>query len=86
MVMKIFTIERIVGDISLEIVFSTVVGTGLRSQYQMIEIVNCLFRVRKREGKWSRGGGRGNDVFSLDWNCSTDVEVLIKSGRLFQTN
>ena len=33
-VMKRFTIERIVGDIALEIVFSTVVGTGSRSQYE----------------------------------------------------
>ena len=29
-----FTIERIVGDISLKIFFSTVVGTGSRSQYE----------------------------------------------------
>ena len=29
-----FTIERIVGDISLEILFNTVVGTGSRSQYE----------------------------------------------------
>ena len=33
-VMQRFTIERIVGDIALEIVFSTVVGTGSRSQYE----------------------------------------------------
>ena len=33
-VMKIFTIERIVGNIALEIFFSTVVGTGSRSQYE----------------------------------------------------
>ena len=33
-VMKRFTIERIVGDIALEIFFSTVVGTGSRSQYE----------------------------------------------------
>ena len=33
MVMERFTIERIVGDIELEIFFSTVVGTGSRSQY-----------------------------------------------------
>ena len=33
-VMERFTIEKIVGDIALEIFFSTVVGTGLRSQYQ----------------------------------------------------
>ena len=29
-----FTIERVVGDISLEIFFSTMVGTGSRSQYE----------------------------------------------------
>ena len=29
-----FTIEGIVGDIALEIFFSTVVGTGSRSQYE----------------------------------------------------
>ena len=33
-VMERFTIERIVGDIALEIFFSTVVGTGSRSQYE----------------------------------------------------
>ena len=33
-VMKRFTIERIVGDIALEIFFSTVVETGSRSQYE----------------------------------------------------
>ena len=33
-VMKRFTIEKIVGDISLEIFFSTVAGTGSRSQYE----------------------------------------------------
>ena len=33
-VMERFTVERIVGDIALEIFFSTVVGTGSRSQYQ----------------------------------------------------
>ena len=33
-VMGKFTIERIVGDIALEIFFSTVVGTGSRSQYE----------------------------------------------------
>ena len=31
-VMESLTIERIVGDITLEIFFSTVVGTGSRSQ------------------------------------------------------
>ena len=33
-VMERFTIERIVGDIALEIFFSTMVGTGSRSQYE----------------------------------------------------
>ena len=33
-VMKRFIIERIVGDIAVEILFSTVVGTGSRSQYE----------------------------------------------------
>ena len=33
-VMEKFTIWRIVGDIALEIFFSTVVGTGSRSQYE----------------------------------------------------
>ena len=33
-VMEGFTIKRIVGDIALEIFFSTVVGTESRSQYE----------------------------------------------------
>ena len=33
-VMEIYTIERIVGDVALEIFFSTVVGTRSRSQYE----------------------------------------------------
>ena len=33
-VMERFTIERIVGDIALDIFFSTVVRTGSRSQYE----------------------------------------------------
>ena len=33
-VMKRFTIDRIVGDIVLEIFFSTMVGTESRSQYE----------------------------------------------------
>ena len=32
--MERFTIERIVGDIALEIFFNMVVGTGSRSQYE----------------------------------------------------
>ena len=47
MVMERFTIERIVGEIALEIFFSTVVGTGSRAQYEsMVERVNCKFRVK----------------------------------------
>ena len=33
-VMERFTIERTVGDVALEIFFSTVVGTRSRSQYE----------------------------------------------------
>ena len=33
-VMERFTIERIVRDIALKIIFSTVVATGSRSQYE----------------------------------------------------
>ena len=33
-IIEIFPIERIVGDIALDIFFSTVVGTGSRSQYE----------------------------------------------------
>ena len=36
-VMERFTIEQIVGDIMMEIFFSTVVGTGSRSQYESEE-------------------------------------------------
>ena len=50
MVMERFTIERIVGDIALEIFFSTVVGTGSRSQMnQMTERVDSRFRVKWQE-------------------------------------
>ena len=49
-VMERFTIERIVGDIALEIFFSTVVGTGQDHRMnQMIERVDCRFRVRWQE-------------------------------------
>ena len=40
--MERFTIERIVGDIALEIVFSTVVGTGSRSQYESDDLESRL--------------------------------------------
>ena len=33
-VMERFTTETMVGDIALEIFFSTVIGTGSRSQYE----------------------------------------------------
>ena len=33
-VMERYTIEKTVGDISLDIFFSTVLGTGSRSQYE----------------------------------------------------
>ena len=36
-VMERFTIEKIVEDIALEIFFSTVVGTGSRSQYKSVD-------------------------------------------------
>ena len=46
-VMERFTIERIVGDIALEIFFSTVVEQDRdHSMNQMIERVDCRFRVR----------------------------------------
>ena len=49
-VMERFAIERIVGDIALEIVFSTVVGQDRdHSMNQMIERVDCRFRVRWQE-------------------------------------
>ena len=37
MVMERCTMERIVGDIALEIFFSTVIGTGSRSQYESVD-------------------------------------------------
>ena len=37
-----FTIERIVGDIALEIFFSTVVGIGSRSQYESDDLESRL--------------------------------------------
>ena len=50
MVMGRFTIERIVGDIALDIFFSTLVGTDRdHSMNQMIERVDCRFRVRWQE-------------------------------------
>ena len=49
-VMERFTSERIVGDIALKIFFSTVVGTGSRSQYESDDCAStCRFRVRRQE-------------------------------------
>ena len=60
-VMERFTIERIVGDIALEIFFSTVVGTGSRSQYESDDCESRLSISSKVAGvtEWSRGGGEG---------------------------
>ena len=59
--MEKFTIERIVGDIALEIFFSTVVGTGSRSQYESDDSKSRLSISSKVAGvkEWSRGGGEG---------------------------
>ena len=49
-VMERFTIERIVGDMALKIFFSTVVEQDRdHSMNQMIERVDCRFRVRWQE-------------------------------------
>ena len=46
-VMERFTIERLVGDIALEIFFSAVARTDRdHSMNQIIERVDCRFRVR----------------------------------------
>ena len=59
--MERFTIERIVGDIALEIVFRTVVGTVSRSQYESDDWESKLSISSKVVGEkeWSRGGGEG---------------------------
>ena len=60
-VMERITIERIVGDIALEIFFSMVVGTRSRSQYESddwetrLSISSMVAGVKE----WSRGGGEG---------------------------
>ena len=61
MVMERFTIERIVGDIAFEIYFSTVVGTGSRSQYESNYRESRLSISSKVAGmkEWSRGRGEG---------------------------
>ena len=60
-VMERFTIERIVGDIALEIFFSTVVGTGSRSQYESDDSESRLSISNKMADmkEWSKGGGEG---------------------------
>ena len=57
-VMKRFTIERIVGDITLEIFFSMMVGTGSRSQYESDDSESRLSISSKvaEVKEWSRGG------------------------------
>ena len=60
-VMKRFNIERIAWDIALEIFFSTVVGTGSRSQYESDDWESRLSILSKVAGvkEWSRGGEEG---------------------------
>ena len=60
-IMERFTIERIDGDIALEIFFSTVVGTGSRSQYESDDSESRLSISSKVAGvkEWSRGGVEG---------------------------
>ena len=60
-IMERFTIERTVGDIPLEIFFSTVVGTGSRSQYESDDWESRLSISSKVAGvkEWRRGGGEG---------------------------
>ena len=76
-VMERFTIERIVGDIALEIFFSTVVGTGSRSQYESDDWESRLSISSKVAGvkEWSRGGREGEREWAgvdeglvLGWN------------------
>ena len=59
--MERFTIEMIVGDIALYIFFSTVVGTGSRSQYESDDWESRLSISSKVAGvkEWSRGGCEG---------------------------
>ena len=68
MVMERFTIERIVGDIALDIFFSTVVGTGSRSQYESDDCESRLSILSKVAGvkEWSRGGEKVADK-ELGW-------------------
>ena len=60
-VMGRFTIERIVEDFALKFFFSTVVGTGSRSQYESDDRESRLSISSKVAGvkEWSRGRGEG---------------------------
>ena len=60
-VMERFTVERIVGDIAMEIFFSTVVGTESISQYESDDCESRLSISSKVAGvkEWSRGEGEG---------------------------
>ena len=60
MVMERYSIERIVEDIALDIFFSTVVGTGSRSQYESDDCESRLSISSKVAGlnEWSGGGGK----------------------------
>ena len=65
-VMERFTIERTVGDIALEIFFSTVVGTRSRSQYESDDWKSRLSTSSKMAGvkECSRGGGEGGSEWA----------------------
>ena len=60
-VMERLTIERIAGDIALNIFFSTVIGTGSRSQYESDDYESRLSISSKVAGvkEWSRGDVEG---------------------------
>ena len=49
-VVEKFTIERIVGDIALEIFFSTMVETGSRSQFELDDLKSRLSISNKVAG------------------------------------
>ena len=67
-VMERFTIERTVGDIALEIFFSTVVGTGSRSQFESDDCDSRLSILSKVAGvkEWSRAGMKVSEQ-ELGW-------------------
>ena len=94
-VMERFTIERIVGDIALEIFFSTVVETGSRSKYEShywerrLSISSKVAVVKE----WSRGGGEGGRewagveeglVCRLKWSFEILSEKSVANNLLFQ--